>query len=34
MRSRAAAEGERAPADLEQRRADFEAWARRGGWRA
>lgn len=34
MRANAAAEGERAPADLAQRRADFEAWARRVGWRA
>ncbi len=34
MRAGAAAEGERAPADLAQRRADFDAWARRVGWRA
>jgi hypothetical protein len=34
MRAGAAAEGETAPADLQQRRADFEAWARRVGWRA
>jgi hypothetical protein len=34
MRANAAAKGERAPADLAQRRADFEAWARRVGWRA
>lgn len=34
MRAGAAAEGERAPADLAQRRADFEVWARRVGWRA
>jgi len=34
MRASAAAEGETAPADLSQRRADFEAWARRVGWRA
>lgn len=34
MRANAAAEGERAPADLAQRRADFEAWTRRVGWRA
>jgi hypothetical protein len=34
MRASAAAEGERPPADLAQRRADFEAWARRVGWRA
>jgi hypothetical protein len=34
MRAGAAAERELAPADLQQRRADFEAWARRVGWRA
>jgi hypothetical protein len=34
MRARAAAEGERAPADLPQRRAAYEAWARKAGWRA
>jgi hypothetical protein len=34
MRAGAAAEGERAPADLQQRRTEFEAWARRVGWRA
>jgi hypothetical protein len=34
MRAGAAAEGERAPADLGKRRAEFEAWARRAGWRA
>lgn len=34
MRARAAAEGDRPPADHAQRRADFEAWARRVGWRA
>jgi hypothetical protein len=34
MRAGAAAERETAPADLQQRRADFEAWARRVGWRA
>jgi hypothetical protein len=34
MRAGAAAEGETAPADLQQRRAGFEAWARRVGWRA
>jgi hypothetical protein len=33
MRASAAAEGDRAPADITQRRADFEAWARRVGWR-
>jgi hypothetical protein len=34
IRARAAAEGDTAPADRQQRRADFEAWARRVGWRA
>ncbi len=34
MRANAAAEGETAPADLAQRRADYDAWARRVGWRA
>lgn len=34
MRAGAAAEGERAPADLAQRRARYEAWARKVGWRA
>lgn len=34
MRAGAAAEAERAPADLQQRRTEFEAWARRVGWRA
>jgi hypothetical protein len=34
MRANAAAEGDTAPADLTQRRAEFEAWARRAGWRA
>jgi hypothetical protein len=34
MRARAAAEGERPPADLAKRRAAFEDWARRVGWRA
>jgi hypothetical protein len=33
MRARAAAEGETAPADLSARRAAFEAWAKRTGWR-
>ncbi len=33
MRASAAAEGERAPADLARRRAEYEAWARRVGWR-
>lgn len=34
MRASAAADGESRPADIEQRRADFDAWARRVGWRA
>ncbi|MBY0564870.1 MAG: hypothetical protein K2P58_11870 [Hyphomonadaceae bacterium] len=34
MRAQAAADGERAPADLPRRRAAFEQWARRVGWRA
>lgn len=34
IRARAAAEGERPPADLAARRAQFEEWARRVGWRA
>lgn len=34
MRARALAEADQAPADQQQRRADFEAWARRVGWRA
>jgi hypothetical protein len=34
MRANAAAEGQAAPADLAQRRAEYEAWARRVGWRA
>jgi hypothetical protein len=34
MRANAAAEGERPPADLAQRRADYETWARKAGWRA
>lgn len=34
MRANAAAEGHTAPSDHAQRRADFEAWARRVGWRA
>src|SRR5262249_48866371 len=33
-RASAAANEENKPADLQQRRADFEAWARRVGWRA
>jgi hypothetical protein len=34
IRASAAAEGAAPPADLAQRRAQFEAWARRVGWRA
>ncbi|WP_395646657.1 DUF6624 domain-containing protein [Terricaulis sp.] len=34
MRARAAAEGDRPPGDLATRRARFEEWARRVGWRA
>lgn len=34
MRARAAAEGDKKPTDQHQRRAEFEAWARRVGWRA
>src|SRR5262249_50196693 len=34
MRASAAADVEVAPADLAQRREQFEAWARRVGWRA
>lgn len=34
MRANAAAEGEKPPSDLARRRAEFEAWARRVGWRA
>lgn len=34
MRASAAAASETTPADLAQRRIDFEAWARRVGWRA
>lgn len=34
MRARSAAEGETAPADLAERRAAYEAWARKAGWRA
>lgn len=33
MRANAAAENHKAPADLVQRKRDFEAWARRVGWR-
>lgn len=34
MRARAAAVGDRAPVDLAKRRAGYEAWARKAGWRA
>lgn len=34
MRARAASEGDAPPPDRAQRQADFEAWARRVGWRA
>lgn len=34
LRARAAVEGDRAPDDHEERRAEFDAWARRVGWRA
>lgn len=34
MRATAAAEGAKPPADLAQRRAQFEAWLHRVGWRA
>jgi hypothetical protein len=34
MRAEAAAEGQNAPGDLARRRAEYEAWARRVGWRA
>ncbi len=34
IRASAAADGETAPPDQPQRRADFEVWARRVGWRA
>lgn len=34
MRANAAAEGEKPPGDLATRRAQFEEWARRVGWRA
>ena len=33
MRATARAEGETAPADLAARRAGFDSWARRVGWR-
>lgn len=34
MRARVAAEGERPPPDMAARRAKYEAWARKAGWRA
>lgn len=34
MRAKIAADGEGPPPDLARRRADFDAWARRVGWRA
>lgn len=34
MRANSAAEGETAPSDLAERRAEQDAWARRVGWRA
>lgn len=34
MRANAAAEGETAPPDLAERRAAYETWARKAGWRA
>ncbi len=34
MRANAAAEGQIAPPDLAERRAAYEAWARKAGWRA
>jgi hypothetical protein len=34
MRARVAADGERPPADMAERRAKYEAWARKAGWRA
>ncbi|MEQ1489692.1 MAG: DUF6624 domain-containing protein [Terricaulis sp.] len=34
MRANAAAEGETAPNDLAERRAEYDAWARKVGWRA
>jgi hypothetical protein len=34
MRAQAAAEGETAPGDLATRRAEYDAWARKVGWRA
>jgi hypothetical protein len=34
MRANAAAEGDTAPSDLAERRAAYDAWARKVGWRA
>jgi hypothetical protein len=34
MRARVAADGERPPTDMAERRAKYEAWARKAGWRA
>lgn len=34
MRANAAAQGDTAPHDLAERRAAYEAWARKAGWRA
>lgn len=34
VRARAVTDGEQPPADLAARRAGFEAWARRAGWRS
>lgn len=34
MRARAASEGDRPPADLAKRRAEYDAWAKRVGWRS
>lgn len=33
MRSRAAAEGDKPPADMAKRRRDMESWAKKAGWR-
>jgi hypothetical protein len=34
MRARVAADGERPPQDMAERRAKYEAWSRKAGWRA
>lgn len=34
MRAQAAAEGDTAPSDYATRKAEYEAWARKAGWRA